>query len=115
MKNEIFTRFVALADKKRYTAEEKAEIEAKAQEYGIKLVKRCSQCYQDAAMQIALANKPQTQQEKGEYELCDGIDITLDSFRFGRLHVCPANCTPANARKWLDAGIPRKFFKRLPE
>lgn len=111
---EIFEKYKTLAEKKRLTAAEKAEIEAKTQEYGIVLNKRCSNCYRDAALQIALANKPKTEQENGEYELCEGIDITIDSFKYGTLRVNKANCTPANARKWIAAGIPLRFFKRYP-
>lgn len=112
---EIYERYKKLAEKSRLTASEKAEIEAKALEYGITLDKKCPNCYRDAAIQIALANMPKkVEQEEGEYELCEGIDITIHSYRYGDLHVCQANCTPANARKWRAAGIPLKFFKRYP-
>lgn len=114
MDNSIYEEFRALADKKRLSAADKVKIEEVAQAYGLSLNKNCPDCYRDAATQIALANKPKVEQEQGEYELCDGIDITLDSFRFGRLHVCAKNCTPENARKWVEAGIPLRYFKRIP-
>lgn len=112
---ETYERFKALAEKERLTAAEKAEIEEVAQAYGLTLRKNCSSCYRDAAAQIALANKPQTKQKAGEYELCDGIDITIESYKYGKMHVCAKECTKANAERWLAAGVPKNYFKRLPE
>ena len=103
-----------LADKKRLTAQDKALIETLAKEHGIALNKKCPNCYHDAAIQIALQLKPKESTEDGEYELRSGIDITLHSFRYGTIHVCAANCTPANARRWVEAGIPLNFFKKYP-
>lgn len=111
---EIYEKFKAYAEKSRLTAEEKKEIEEAAESYGITLNKKCGSCYKDAAIQIALANKPERKQEAGEYELCDGIDITLSSFRFGSLRICKAACNTENAKKWIAAGVPLRFFKRVP-
>lgn len=112
---EIYEKFKKLSEKQRFTAAEKAEIEEVAQAYGLTLKKGCPDCYRDAAIQIAIANRPKTIQEAGDYELCDGIDITIDSYRHGHMHVCAKNCTNENARKWIEAGLPLRFFKRVPE
>ena len=109
-----YDRYKQLAEKQRLTAAEKAEIEERAKELGIPMNKKCSSCYRDAAVQIALAYKPMEEQQEGEYELYDDIDITIHSFRFGELHVCPKNCTTVMARKWREAGLPLRFFKKYP-
>lgn len=118
---EKYEIFADLAEKKRFSAEDKAIIEQAAQEYGITLNTGCPNCYHDAAIQIALMLKPknepeqETEQANSEYELCDGIDITLHSYKYGELRINKANCTPENARKWREAGIPARFFKKLSE
>lgn len=115
MENLIYTKFAELAEKKRMTAEDKLAIEEVAQSYGLTLNKKCPNCYRDAALQIALANKPKAEpQADGEYELYDDVDITIDSYKFGKLHICPKNCTPANVKTWLAAGIPLRYFKKYP-
>lgn len=119
---EKYKYFAALAEKKRLGAEDKAAIKEEAEELGITFNEKCNNCYHDAAVQIALHYKPEQKEEerpaqvveRGEYELQDGIDITIDSYKFGRLHVCQANCTPANAQLWLRAGLPARFFKHMP-
>ena len=115
MENSIYEKFKALSEKKRMTAQEKAEIEEVAQAYGLTINKNCPNCYRDAALQIALANKPTGEPvQDGEYELYDDIDITIESYKFGHLHICPKNCTPANVKLWLEAGVPLRYFKKYP-
>lgn len=115
MKNSIYEKFKALSEKKRMTAQEKAEIEEVAQAYGLTINKNCPNCYRDAALQIALANKPASvPAEDDEWELYPDVDITIESYRFGKLHVCPKNCTPANVKVWRDAGVPLRYFKKYP-
>lgn len=114
MEKAIYDKFRALADKKRLTSEDKETIEAEAVLLGITLDTKCPNCYHDAAVQIALAYKPSEEPQDGEYELCDGIDIVLDTYRYGRLRVNKQNSTPANIQKWLEAGIPLRYFKKYP-
>ena len=119
MENSNYDKFKALAYKKRLTADDKETIVTAAAEYGISLNTKCSNCYRDAAIQIALANKPQETQEEQNtesgYVLKRGIDITLHSYRFGTMHICAKTCNTANARKWLQAGIPRNYFAHIPD
>ena len=121
---EEFNYFKGLAEKKRLTAADKAAIEEAAQTYGLTLNKNCPNCYRDAAIQIALVNKPEevgtplpdgAPKDAPEYELYPEVDIVIDSFRFGHMHVCAKECTPENARKWIAAGLPKRFFKHIPE
>lgn len=117
MENQIYERFKALAEKKRLTADEKAEIKAKAEEMSITMKKNCPNCYHDAAVLIALALKPEepkAEPAEGEYELYPDVDIALESYKYGRMHICAKECTPANARKWRKAGLSLRFFKRYP-
>lgn len=109
--------FKALAEKAEYTAEEKETLATYAAEHGIAINHGCNDCYHDAAVQLALAYKPKEKKTETpcEYELCDDIDITLHSFNHGVFHVCPALCTKENAEKWIAAGIPLRFFKKLPK
>lgn len=115
---EKYEYFSALALKKRFGAEDKKAIAQEAEALGITLDRTCSNCYHDAGVQIALYYKPKEQTEQTEaldgYVLHDGIDITLESYRFGTLHVCAKHCTPANAKRWIEAGIPKRFFKHIP-
>lgn len=113
MKNYDF--FVKLAEKKKYTAEEKRTLETYAAEHGIEINKSCPDCYADAAAQLAIIYKPKEEKKAGGFVLRDDIDIVLDSYPHGRFHVCPATCTDENARKWIEAGIPRRFFAHIPE
>ena len=122
---EKYKYFAALAEKKRLGAEDKVAIAEEAAELGIALNKKCSNCYHDAAVLIAVHYKPTDQvaeanemvveDQQGEYELQDGVDITIESYKFGRLHVCAKECTPANAKLWLQAGLSARFFKKLPQ
>lgn len=113
---EKYEHFKTLAEKKRLTAQDRAEILDAAEQMGIALNRTCSNCYHDAAVQIALALKPAGEpQTAGAYELYENIDITLESYRFGRLHVCAKECNEANAKLWIAAGIPLRFFKHLPD
>lgn len=112
---EKYNYFLTLAEKKRIGVEDKRAISEEAQELGIELNTNCTDCYRDAAMQIALHYKPQEKKPTGKhYELCDGIDITLHSYKYGELHICEKYCTDANAKKWIAAGIPMRFFKVVP-
>lgn len=119
MENTIYTKFKALSEKERLTADDKAAIEEVAEAYGLTINKKCSNCYRDAAIQIALANKPteepEAEPEQEGYVLRDGIDITLHSYRHGKLHVCAKECTTENAERWIAAGIPLSFFKHVPD
>ena len=110
----VYDEMRKLSEKKRLTAKDKSLIEELAQTFGVTLNKNCPNCYRDAALQIALANKPRVEPQDGEYELCDDIDITIESYKFGRLHVCAKDCTADNARKWIAAGVPLRFFKKYP-
>ena len=113
---EKYEKFKALAEKAELTAEDKAAIMEEAGKHGIVLNKRCAACYKDAAVQIALAYKPaEAQPDAGGYELRDDIDVTLHSFKHGEFRVCKATLTKENAEKWIAAGIPLRFFKKLPE
>lgn len=112
---EKYDYFAGLAEKKRLTADEKQAIREAAEQEHIAINAKCSSCYFDAAVQLALLYKPKQETEQGEYELREGIDITLHSAKHGVLRVNKANCTPENARKWIAAGCPRAWFAKLPE
>lgn len=116
---EKYEYFAALALKKRFGAEDKKAIAQEAETLGIALNTTCSNCLHDAAVQIALHYKPKEEPVKVEknegYALHDGIDITLESYKYGRLHVCAKNCTEANAKLWIAAGIPTRFFKHIQD
>lgn len=116
---EKYEYFASLALKKRFGAEDKKAIVQEAETLGISLDRTCSNCLHDAAVQIALYYKPKGSPEEQRslegYVLHDGIDITLESYKHGRLHVCAKNCTEANAKLWIAAGIPTRFFKHLPD
>lgn len=116
---EKYEYFAALALKKRFGVEDKKAIAQEAEMLGISLNKTCSNCYHDAAVQIALHYKPEESQEEQVntegYVLHEGVDITLESYRYGRLHVCAKNCNEANSKLWIKAGIPTRFFKHIPD
>ena len=113
---EKYNYFATLAQKKRLGVEDKRAIKEEAYDLGITLNEKCPDCYADAAMEIALHYKPKPETPKGaHYELCDGIDITLHSFKFGTMRICQKYCTDANVKRWIEAGIPMRFFKTIPD
>lgn len=115
MEISVYEKFKALSEKKRMSAIDKMEIEEVAQAYGLTINKNCPNCYRDTALQIALANKPASEPaEEGEWELYPDVDITIESYRFGHLHICQKNCNPANVKLWLEAGVPLRYFKKYP-
>ena len=109
--------FKKLVEKATFTDEEKDALETYAEKHGISINHGCNDCYRDAAVQLALAYKPKEQPKANdcEYELREDIDVTLHSFNHGSFRVCPALCTKENAEKWIAAGIPLRFFKKLPK
>lgn len=111
---EIYEKFKKLAEKQKLTATEKKEIEEVAQTYGLTINKTCPDCYADAAMQIALANKPKPK-STGAYVLRDDIDVTVHSYRHGTFRVCPALCNDETAKQWIAAGIPLRYFAKYPK
>lgn len=120
---KIYERLKELAQKTKsqWTETDRAYVAELADKKGVKLNKACPDCYVDAASQLYIIYKPkatkvtESEEPKSEYELNDGIDITLHSFRYGKLHVCQKNCTPANVKLWLAAGLPLQFFKSVPK
>lgn len=116
---EKYEYFAALVLKKRFGAEDKKAIAQEAYALGVPLNKSCSNCYHDAVVQIALYYKPSNSEKpkvcESGYVLHEGVDITIESYRFGRLHVCAKECNEANAKRWIEAGIPLNFFKHIPD
>lgn len=109
--------FAQLAEKpaKKWTTKQKELVRAEADKRGIKINEACPDCWADAAIQLAVALKPKpTPKEAGGFALRDDIDVVLESYRYGRMHVCKEELTEENARKWLQAGIPKRFFVKLP-
>ena len=115
--------FEKLANKKRLTAADRQTIAEAAPRYGIEMNAGCSNCYHDAAVLIALAirkeNEPETKQNDpaddtnvgSKMILREGIDIRISSYKYGELHVCQKECTPANIKLWLAAGVPLCYFE----
>lgn len=112
---EKYEKFAALAEKDKLNASDKKAIAAEADALGVEINPNCPSCYKDAAIQIALHYKPEHKTQTGsKYELFDDIDITIHSFKFGTMRCCNATISDDAARRWLAAGLPRRFFKTIP-
>lgn len=104
------------SEKTTYTAKEKEKISKLAAENNISLNPLCPDCYRDAVIQLYSIYKPKDElQDAGGYELRDGLDVTWVSSRHGEFRICAATCNAENAKKWLAAGVPSRFFKRMPQ
>lgn len=111
---EIYEQIRAIAEKFKLSKADKEFIAPLAEKHGIEINRTCSDCWRDAAIQLALIYKPQDNTPLSGYVLREDIDITLHSFKFGTLHICPALCNEENAKKWIAAGAPLRWFKHVP-
>ena len=104
------------SEKTTYTAKEKEKISKLAAENNIALNPLCPDCYWDAVAELYTISKPkQKEHDAGGYELRDGLDVTWVSSRHGEFRICAATCNAENAKKWLAAGVPSRFFKHMPQ
>ena len=110
--------FAELADKpaNKWTDKQKELTRDEAAKKGIRINEGCPDCYRDAAAQLAILLRPAEKgASAGGYELRPGLDITLHSYKHGVFRVCAATLTEENARKWLAAGLPERFFVKMPK
>lgn len=114
---EKYEKIKAIAQKFKLSAEDKRFIEPLAIENGITINKGCSDCWRDAAIQLAIIYKPEQEAQPNAcgYELRPDIDVTLHSYKYGTMRVCPALVNEENVKKWLAAGIPLRFFTKTPD
>lgn len=74
----------------------------------------CPDCYHDAVIQLYGIYKPKgTAKQAGGYELREGLNVMYHANN-RVYHVCEATLTEKNAKAWLKAGLPRRFFSKLP-
>lgn len=115
---ENYEKLVKIAEKFKLSAEDKRFIEPLAAENGIEIKRSCSDCWRDAAIRLALIYKPVEEKKEDtgcKYELREGLDINLISYKYGKLHICAATLTEENVKLWRKAGIPKRFFTKYPE
>ena len=109
---EIVQELRAIVNKRgKLNAKEREFVTGLCAEHGIQLNTLCPDCYKDAAAQLYLMLNKQDEQQEGDFELRDGVDIVLNKTE----RVCAATCTDENARKWLAMGLPKSFFKKMPK
>lgn len=112
---ENYDFFSKLANKSRFSVDEKVVIKEHADKHGIAINSRCSSCWKDAVVQLALIYKPKEEMRiVSGYVLRDDIDCILDSYKYGRLRINQALATKENVEKWIAAGIPMRWFKQVP-
>lgn len=114
---ETYEKLKSIAEKFKLSAKDKEYIAPLAEKHGITINKSCSDCWRDAAIQLAIIYKPAeeaTETSDSGYVLRDGVDCIFDSYQYGRFRVCQALATEENVKKWLEAGIPLRWFKQVP-
>lgn len=112
---ENYEYFSQLAQKSRFSVDEKVVIKEHASQHGITINSRCSSCWKDAVIQLALIYKPKEEGKPAEgYVLRDDIDCVLDSPRYGRMRINAALATEENVKLWIKAGMPFRWFKQVP-
>ena len=98
----------------KLTAKDREFIVRLAAEYDVKINTLCKNCYIDAAVEIYTKIHPQEKQPSasaGGYVLRAGVDIILN----GKYRVNAATLTEANARLWLQKGLPVSYFETIPD
>lgn len=113
-------RLRELANKKRLTAEDKAEIEAEATAAGMTLKRGCPDCFRDAVVELYSRAEKTQQNANSEkitvagYRLQDDTDLILQ--RGGRRwRVCAATMTAESVQEWIANGLDMRHFAETPE
>ena len=113
-------RLRELANKKRLTAEDKAEIEAEATAAGMTLKKGCPDCFRDAVVELYSRAEKTQQNANSEkitvagYRLHDGVDLILQHGG-RRWRVCAATMTAESVQEWIANGLDMRHFAETHE
>lgn len=107
-----------LANRKRFTAEEKEMLRAWADAHGIKFNKSCPDCWRDLVAQLyriaTRAAAPVGGKTPKGYQLKPGTDFIL--IVGGRTwRVSERTLTDKTAEEWLRYGMSRTHFAAMPE
>lgn len=103
---------IAAKDAGKITPKEREFITGLAAEHSITINPLCKNCVHDAAVQlyILLTKKDEEPKEVGGYALIKGCNVLLNGEP-----VNEARLTKENARRWLEIGLPKYYFSKLPE
>lgn len=113
-------RLRELANKKRLTAEDKAEIEAEAAAAGMTLKRGCPDCFRDAVVELYRRAEKTQQNANSEkitvagYRLQDDTDLILQHGG-RRWRVCAATMTAESVQEWIANGLDMRHFAQTPE
>lgn len=99
---------------KTLSKKDKAYIEGLCSTYDVKLNKKCSSCYNDAALilikKITEENLPkkETATDNRKYILKSGVDVW-----FGSIRVNAVTLTDDLAKKIIARGFPTRYFDKI--
>ena len=99
---------------KTLSKKDKAYIEGLCSTYDVKLNKKCSSCYNDAALilikKITEGNLPkkETATDNRKYILKSGVDVW-----FGSIRVNAVTLTDDLAKKIIARGFPTRYFDKI--